>query len=204
MEQASYYISMSAFALVIICWFVFAGIFFFRKKPGAAPDAKKAPRSFIGIALQAVGFALVWALHRSPVFSPFVDSYSANIVLQIAAVSLSASAAWMAMSAIRELGKQWSFQARLVEGHELVTSGIYSTVRHPIYTAMLANLIATGIVLSHWVIVLPAVAIFLVGTYIRTSLEEKLLAGAFGAEFENWRSRVPGLVPFLKFSSQKS
>ncbi len=204
MEQISYYISMAAFALVIVCWFVFAGIFFFRKKPESAPDTEKAPKSFIGIALQGVGFALVWALHRTPMFSPFVDSYLANIMLQIAAVALSVSAVVLTMSAIRELGKQWSFQARLVEGHKLVTTGVYGTVRHPIYTAMLANLISTGIVLSHWMVVLPAIAIFLGGTFIRTNLEEKLLAGAFGAEFENWRSRVPGLVPFLKFGSPKS
>ena len=41
-------------------------------------------------------------------------------------------------------------------------------------------------------------AIFLAGTLIRTKLEERLLSGAFGQEFEEWRSRVPGLIPFVK------
>ncbi|HUR99535.1 MAG TPA: isoprenylcysteine carboxylmethyltransferase family protein, partial [Pyrinomonadaceae bacterium] len=169
------------------------------KKPEAAPDKVKVPKSFWGIALQGVSFGLVWALHRTPVFSPFVASDAVNVVLQVFAVLLSINSVWLSMSAIRELGKQWSFQARLIEDHQLVTSGVYGLVRHPIYTAMLGKLIATGIVLSHWAVVLGAVVIFLIGTTIRTRLEEHLLAGAFGASFEKWKARVPALIPGLKF-----
>jgi protein-S-isoprenylcysteine O-methyltransferase Ste14 len=198
MEQFSFIASVAAFAVVIICWCLFAGLFMFRKKPEASPDKEKAPRSFLGIALQAVAFALVWALHRSPVFSNFVPDDLINIVFQLLAAAISITSVLIAMSAIKELGKQWSFQARLIEDHKLVTSGVYSIVRHPIYAAMMGKLIATGIVLSAWYVLLPALLLFLIGTRIRTNLEERLLMGAFGPEFENWRSRVPGLIPFVK------
>ena len=102
------------------------------------------------------------------------------------------------MSAIKELGKQWSLQARLIEDHKLVPGGVYQIVRHPIYTAMLGMLIATGIVVSHWLILLIAVAVFIIGTKIRTVSEEKLLRDAFGGEFEDFAAKVPGLIPFLK------
>lgn len=199
MEQISYYASIAAFAIVIACWFVFAGSFLLRKKPPKAKDAVKAPRSWLGIGLQGVSYGLVWALHRTPMFSPFVDgNYLVNIILQALAAIFSISSVFLTMSAIRELGKQWSLEARLVEGHKLVTSGPYSVVRHPIYTAMLGKLIATGIVISHWLIVLIAIVIFLAGTFIRTRFEERLLADAFGNEFNKWKARVPGLIPFLK------
>jgi len=84
------------------------------------------------------------------------------------------------------------------QGHDLVTTGPYKLVRHPIYTAMLGKLIATGIVLSVWPVLLASVAIFLIGTLIRIRFEEKLLSGAFGEKFAEWRSRVPGLIPFVK------
>ncbi|MEO8573426.1 MAG: isoprenylcysteine carboxylmethyltransferase family protein [Pyrinomonadaceae bacterium] len=119
--------------------------------------------------------------------------------MQVFALILSVSSVALSGSAIRELGKQWSFQARLVEDHRLVTSGVYGLVRHPIYTAMLGKLIATGIVLSHWAVVPVAVVIFLIGTTIRTRLEERLLSGAFGGEFESWKGKVPGLIPGLRF-----
>ena len=197
-ELLSYYVTGFAFFGVIVCWFIFAGTFLLRKKPAASPDKVKMPRSFWGIALQGVGFGMVWALHRTPFLSPFVDNFAVNIVLQVFALALSITSVILTMSAVRELGKQWSLQARLVEDHELVTSGVYGIVRHPIYTAMLGSLVATGIVLSHWLILPIAILIFLIGTTVRTRIEERLLAGAFGEKFENWKSRVPGLIPGLR------
>jgi protein-S-isoprenylcysteine O-methyltransferase Ste14 len=199
MEKLSYYTTIISFILVIICWFVFAGTFLLRKKSASAPDKTSAPRSLLGIVLQGVAFGLVWALHRTPLFSPFIDSqHVLNIVFQVIAVVLAAGSVWMANSAIRELGKQWSLQARLIEGHKLVTGGVYQMVRHPIYTAMLGKLLATGIIISHWLVVLIAVVIFIIGTLIRTRSEEKLLRDAFGKEYEEWAARVPGFIPFVK------
>jgi len=200
MEQASYYVSMAAFVVVIACWFAFAGAFLLRQKPQAAPDAVKAPKSWLGIGLQGLSYAFVWALQRRPLFSPLIDGYYAlNIILQMVAVLFSVSSVILTMFAIKELGKQWSLEARLVEGHDLITTGPYNLVRHPIYTAMLGKLIATGIVLSHWIALPIAILVFLLGTFIRTRFEERLLSEAFGEQFQKWRARVPGLVPFMKF-----
>lgn len=199
MEQISYYVSAASFVLVIVCWFIFAGTFLLRKKPKSSPEKIRAPKSFIGIALQGVSFGLVWALHRTPVFSPFIDSqYVLNIILQVLAVLLAGASVWMANSAIKELGKQWSFQARLIEDHKLVTSGVYQIVRHPIYAAMLGTMLATAIVLSHWLILIIAAVIFVIGTKIRTVAEEKLLRDAFPDEFDEYAAKVPAFIPFVK------
>ena len=199
MEQISYYATAISFAIVILTWFIFAGTFFLKKKPESAPESVSAPKSFVGIALQGVSFGLVWALHRTPFLSPFAsDWFSLNIILQIVAVLLVVGSVWMSTSAIRELGKQWSFQARLIENHQLVTSGVYQIVRHPIYAAMLGMLIATALVLSHWLILIVTIVIFFIGTKIRTSSEEKLLRDAFPKEYQEYAARVPAFVPFLK------
>ena len=97
------------------------------------------------------------------------------------------------------LGRNWSGTVTLKENHELIVRGPYRLVRHPIYTAMLGKLIATGIVMTRWSVLIVAVAIFLVGTFIRIRFEERLLSEAFGERFAEWRSRVPGLIPFVKF-----
>jgi protein-S-isoprenylcysteine O-methyltransferase Ste14 len=198
MEQASYWISVAAFVTVIVGWVAFASAFLLRKKPAKSKDAVKAPKSWLGIALQGLAYFPVWAVRRTPMFSPFVDSYALNIGLQIIAAALSISCVYLTMAAIKELGKQWSLEARLVEGHDLVTTGPYDLVRHPIYTAMLGMLIATGTVISHWLVLIAAVAVFLIGTLIRTRFEERLLSDAFGEKFAEWRARVPGLIPFVK------
>lgn len=200
MEQISYYATAASFGIVILTWFIFAGTFLLRKKPGSGKDAKNAPKSFIGIALQGISFGLVWALRRTPFLSPFVeDQFVLNIVFQVLSVLLAVGSVWMANSAIRELGKQWSFQARLIEDHKLVTSGVYKIVRHPIYAAMLGMLIATAFVLSHWLVAIIAVPVFLVGTKIRTVSEESLLREAFPDEYKNYSAQVSGFVPFVRF-----
>ena len=198
MQQVSYYASVAGFVLVFASWFLFGGVFLLRKKGETTTDSTKAPRSWAGLALQGVGFGVVWALGRTPVFSPFIDAqYMLNIFFQMFAILLAASSVWLAMAAIQELGKQWSLEARLVEGHKLITSGVYQIVRHPIYTAMIGMLVATGIAYSHWLATLIAIAVFIIGTKIRTISEEKLLGAAFGREFTDWKAKVPGLIPFI-------
>lgn len=199
MEQVSYYASIAGFVLVVALWFLFGGVFLLRKKPEATTDGEKIPVSILGFALQLAAYAPVMFIKRGERFGPFIDGqYELNIALQIIAVVIAAFSVWFVMSAVRELGKQWSLQARLVEGHRLITSGVYQIVRHPIYTAMLGMVIATGISHSRWWTTLAGIIIFIIGTKIRTNSEEKLLSNEFGAEFTDWKAKVPGLIPFVK------
>ena len=199
MEKVSYYTSIAGFVLVLALWFLFGGVFLLRKRPEATTDGEKIPVSIIGLVLQLVAYAPVMFIRREERFGPFIDGQiELNIALQIAAVVIAAFSVWFVMSAVRELGKQWSLEARLVEGHKLITSGVYQIVRHPIYTAMLGMVIATGISHSRWWTTLLGVVIFMIGTKVRTNSEEKLLSSAFGNEFTQWKAKVPGLIPFVK------
>ena len=84
----------------------------------------------------------------------------------------------MVNAAVRRLGKQWAVAAQLVEGHNLVTDGVYRFVRNPIYTGMFGMMLATGLALTRWSVLLAAIPIFALGTYIRVRVEERLLRGA--------------------------
>ncbi len=186
---------IAAFAVVIVGWFVFAGLFLFRKTPPRDKAVRRERVSYVGIVIQALGYTAIWILER-PRFSPIVPLPGALAYLPPAlAAALSIGGVWMSMTALRSLGKEWSLEARLIEGHQLVTEGPYRLVRHPIYSAMLGKLIATGIVVSHWIGLLAGVALFSIGTAIRVRSEEKLLRAQFGAEYEAYARRVPGIVP---------
>lgn len=97
--------------------------------------------------------------------------------------------------AARALGKQWSLEARLVEGHDLIEDGPYRFVRNPIYTGMFGMLVATGMMGMRWERLAVAVVLFAVGTYLRIRMEENLLRGAFGTRFEEYARRVWALLP---------
>ena len=199
METISFYANIVSLSILMICWIAFAIRFFLWKKPASAPDAKRSNVSIIGIILQGLGFSAVWAIQRTPFFSPFIaEQFSANLFFQISAIILSFVSIWLAVSAIAELGKQWSLTARLTENHKLITSGVYSIVRHPIYTAMFGMMVATGFVISHWIALPIAIIVFLIGTKIRTNAEEKLLSDAFPDEYKEYATRVAPLIPFVK------
>jgi protein-S-isoprenylcysteine O-methyltransferase Ste14 len=187
-----------AFVVVMICWFVFAGVFLLRKKPPSPPDSKRERSSIIGLALQGVSYGLIWGVRREP-FTPIIAGTQARNVVAVAASVLAIGAAifsvWLTTTAVKTLGKEWSLTARLVEGHKLATSGPYAYVRHPIYSGMLGMLVATGLAISHWAALLASLVVFFVGTIIRVRSEEKLLREAFGDEFEDYAQRVPAIVP---------
>jgi protein-S-isoprenylcysteine O-methyltransferase Ste14 len=185
------------FVIVMVCWFAFVGIFLLRKKPPSPPDQKREPGSLFGVALQGVSYGIVWGVHRKA-FTPIISgSQPITIATGGLAIAAAISSVWLITMAVKTLGKEWSLTARVVEGHELATSGPYAHVRHPIYTGMLGMLVATGLAISHWAALLSALVIFFVGTIIRIRSEEKLLREAFGEQFENYAQRVPAIVPGL-------
>ena len=185
------------FAAVMTSWFAFGISFVARKKLPGAPQSKRERASIVGIALQGASYGIVWSVHRLFFSTIAALSKPLEIALAVFTMVLAAGSVWFVTTAIRTLGKQWSIAARLVEGHKLVTAGPYSVVRNPIYTGMFGLLLATGLAVSHWIGLLVGVIVYAVGTMIRVRSEEKLLRGAFGAEFDSYARDVPAVVPFL-------
>ncbi len=186
-----------AFVGMMLSWFAFVIVFLVRHKPPAAPESKRERASIVGIVLQGAGYAFVWSIRRAW-FSPIISvSNSVEIALAILTIALGIASVWFVSAAIRTLGTQWSLGARLIQGHKLITEGPYRLVRNPIYTGMFGMLLATGLAVSHWVGLLIAIAVYALGTLVRVRSEEKLLRGAFGAEFDSYARRVPAVIPFL-------
>ncbi|PWT91339.1 MAG: hypothetical protein C5B55_08265 [Blastocatellia bacterium] len=185
------------FFAVVVSWIAFALVFITRKTPPKAPDQKRDSSSVVGIAIQGLSYAIVWAFHR-PYFSRFVGgSETVNLIFGLLAVILAFGSLAFTMSAVKSLGKEWSLTARVVEGHELATSGPYAWVRHPIYTGMLGMLLATGIATSYWQVLVVAAVLLTIGTTIRVRKEERLLRELFGDHFHAYAKRVSAFVPWI-------
>jgi protein-S-isoprenylcysteine O-methyltransferase len=185
----------AVFCVVLACWFVFASFFLSRKKPPKAPERKRNRASRWGIVLQGVSFALVWSVRR-PYFAALVPMPKwLEIGLAILTMAMAGGSVWICYGGVRTLDKQWAFAARVVEGHELITTGPYRWVRNPIYLGMFGMMLATGLAMSRWWIIPVAAAVFLIGNAIRIRSEEKLLREFFGAEYEVYAQRVPAMFP---------
>ena len=156
----------------------------------AQPAKHVDKRARWGIALVAAGFALLW---QGQFWQRPLQRW--RLALSVAFFLLAALLSW---TGTRALGRQWRIDAGLNADHELITSGPYRYVRHPIYTSMLCVLCATGVLLTPWWLFLPAIVLFICGTEIRVRTEENLLAPQFGERFAEYKRRVPAYIPFSK------
>jgi len=116
----------------------------------------------------------------------------------VAAMIIAPAAVLLVFQAVRHLGKQWRIQAGLYADHELVRTGPYAIVRHPIYLSMFGMLLATGLVMAWWPLVLAGAIFFLLGAEIRIAVEDGLLESRFGEKFQQYRASVPAYIPFVR------
>ena len=101
-----------------------------------------------------------------------------------------------AVRARRHIGRNWSAIVTLKQDHELVTSGPYALVRHPIYTGLLLGFLGSAFALGQWRGLL-AVAIVYLALLRKYRLEERWMRERFGVAYDAYRARVKALVPFL-------
>lgn len=179
---------------VLLCWLSWILLFLGHKKQPKEAAVRRAPVARAGIVLQGLSFFPPWWL-RTEIFPAYALHMPVVWLMCSLAALLATAGAWMGAAARHELGKQWSYDARLVERHRLVVGGPYAHVRHPIYSAMLGMLLATGLAFSVWWALFIAVPIFAVGTAIRVRAEERLLHEAFDEDFEAYRRYVPAIIP---------
>ena len=94
------------------------------------------------------------------------------------------------------LGRNWSGTVTQKQGHELIRSGPYAYVRHPIYTGLLAALLGSAVALGELRGFL-GVAIVFGSFWHKLRIEEGFMRALFPGQYERYAAEVPALVPFI-------
>lgn len=186
-QLAAFGLVLAAGAITLIRTFVRT------REHGAA--GRSSARSRFGVALQALGFALTGA-GRIDVALPWSSADSLVSTLVVALIG--GTAAWLFRAAAMEMGRNWSIVARTRPNHQLVRSGPFAIVRHPIYLAMWLYLFSLGVAFGHWLALLIGLPFFLAGTLIRVREEEKLLRAQFGEDHARYVREVPAFIPYIR------
>ena len=112
-------------------------------------------------------------------------------------IALAAVGAAFSIVARLYLGQNWSATATIKQDHELIRTGPYSLVRHPIYTGTLVAAIGSAIAFGELRDLL-ALPVFVVGFWLKARSEECLLMSNFGDRYASYRREVRGaIIPYL-------
>jgi protein-S-isoprenylcysteine O-methyltransferase Ste14 len=94
------------------------------------------------------------------------------------------------------LGRNWSSAVTIKQDHELIRTGPYAVVRHPIYTGILGGFLGTAIALSQ-VRGFVGLALVFVGFWYKLRMEEQWMRSQFGETYAEYAQQTAALVPYL-------
>ena len=118
-----------------------------------------------------------------------IGAYWIGIALLVAGLGFSI---W----ARRRLGRNWSGTVTVKQDQELVRTGPYRWVRHPIYTGILLGFIGSAVALDEWRGV--AATLFVILAFLlKIRTEEQWMTETFGEGYRRYRAEVRALIPFV-------
>ena len=129
-----------------------------------------------------------------PLVRRFVPNYPAVRDLGVALAGLGVL---LMIWARRHLGHYWSDKVEIKANHQLISTGPYARLRHPIYTGMLLGIAGTALAVGEWR-GLAAFVLLLTNYVIKARKEECILRQKFGPEFQEYQRRTGFLIPRLR------
>jgi protein-S-isoprenylcysteine O-methyltransferase Ste14 len=181
---------MEAVALAVGAGWLAFWVFWFAE---AATAKRSRPRTFsdAGLLIRLGIFVLVFVLFRLKAFGGLIPSP----LLQAVGIALWVLGLAFALWARLYIGRNWGMPMTERVDAELVTTGPYRYVRHPIYTGVILALIGTALAIGlYWLIIAATTGAYFV--YAAT-IEERNLAREFPSTFPAYRRSTRMLIPFI-------
>jgi protein-S-isoprenylcysteine O-methyltransferase Ste14 len=98
---------------------------------------------------------------------------------------------------VKQLGKHFTVDVTIREGHELFAGGFYKYLRHPSYSASILSFLGFGVTLNNWLSLLAILAITFSAFVYRMNVEEKVLIEEFGDKYREHIKGTKRLIPFI-------
>lgn len=174
--------------LMLCLWFAWAVYWMVAAVSNKATRRRESPVSRLAHVLPLIigGVLLGWGDVRPRSFM----AYWVGVALISAGLAF---AVWARV----HLGRNWSGSVTVKEGHELIRTGPYAYVRHPIYTGLLTAVLGTAIS-SGTVRALIGLVIIAASLVRKLRTEEGFMRDTFPGEYARYSAEVPALIPFTR------
>lgn len=184
-----------------LIWFIgVAGWFAIRYphelRSRGTPKARRAdrPRELVLLTISFAGMFVVpavYVLTGEPKFA----SYQFQPVLAWLGTAAFALSLWLFYRTHKDLGRNWSVTLEVRVDHALVTTGVYSRVRHPMYSAFWLWAVAQALLLPNWIAGPAGIVGFGTLFLCRVGREERLMAETFGEQYRQYAARTYRIIP---------
>lgn len=185
--------------IIAACWAVFV-LYWIVSSFGVKRDIGRAPwwRLWlvrIGIATVVIGLLRwgIFSLGNNTRYLEIFTTTTTGVAAGIGAVFCILGIA-LAVWARAYLGRNWSPAPALKEEHELVTSGPYKLIRHPIYTGVILAALGSTMTSLAWIIMFFIISAMFIW---RVHVEERLMIRQFPNQYPDYKKRTWALVPFI-------
>ncbi len=129
-----------------------------------------------------------WHYTRLPRLEPYVIYVGFGLFI------ISCLIRWWGFASI---GKYFNPRVAVYENHQLITSGAYKHIRHPLYLGTLLSFIAIPMVFNSWGALLLMVGTTVPALIYRIKVEEELMIRHFGDSYRDYMQRTKKLIPGL-------
>lgn len=146
-------------------------------------------------------FATMYLLIKLHIGVGSVSDDHLRILAKLAGAALMVAGCICNLMGRAALGQNWANQATLYDDQSLVTAGVYSIARHPLYSSLTGMFYGSALLYQNIAVALATTLIFLPAMYYRASLEEKLLAQRF-SDYSAYQVRVGMIFPKLFHSTR--
>lgn len=96
-----------------------------------------------------------------------------------------------------QLGRYWSVTLDTRKKHKLISGGVYSRVRHPMYSAFWLLAFAQAALLANWIAGFAGVVGWGVLYFLRVNREERLMLDTFGDDYREYMGRTRRVIPWV-------
>lgn len=148
--------------------------------------------------IEHIIYRLLWILPGLQLLGLQIFPFPHNIMIQIAGFILVITGLIIGISARKKLGTNWTHGAehQIKKNQQLITTGIYYYIRHPIYFSIILSIAGAEIVAESYLSILFLFFLIL-SSYFQGRREEKILLEHFGNKYEIYKQKTKMLIPFI-------
>lgn len=174
--------------------FIFRLFYRWRSKTNQIVDSRKTALEILLLFLAFVGMLVTPLIY---VFTPLLSfaDYQLPSWMGWAGVMVLVVAFWLFWRSHADLGRNWSYTLELRKGHQLITSGVYKYIRHPMYAAIWMWGVAQVLLLHNWIAGWSHLLSFSLLYFLRVPREEQMMLNQFGEEYQSYMNRTGRIIP---------